>query len=1398
MSLHLLGIFYNENYLAESDFHNDAKSYFNELDRVCFFPNKFIEDYNSSKREEFLGDLFNNFIDKIPLDNHIVEKYSQQINEYLKLEGQNKWPKVAQLFGEHAPHDLEQFLNSKINSNFQKQALRQLYIVKYQFTPDTISYLEQHVTLSENKFALKIIANYEATFSGEDVKHALFLSQKLEKYVDITDEILLSIEKGFNEKKYINHFDTFKNIEIKFYESAVRFFARAANHNIYISTRLDYISAFTRKLLETNEKVYYNALMRSICELLEQKDHDIDFIKQNILRIYRNHHLISPSVFNSIIKYTINAYHSRYNRLLFLQHSMPHILEIIEVSIEKNSDFWFSQQSSNEFLQAIISSAEKLDAEHLKKAMFVITRMYQQHQVDFDNDVLAKFVQFFNHQDKTVRQANINLFKKLSIKIYNFNHEKLIVYAKDNNSTLIEKANILLILANKNLQNLEAYKELDKIIKLEHQSVNNTINYSNIYEKIKDNEQAKNVLSNLINNNWHIDDINKLTAKFTDNYETNKIINKALKKIADYKYSSSIINRNGYSLPEILQATNIINWKKTLSQTIAEDQYVTPRTIDEILDSMTLSNQEWIEEISEPENLFYSTLDPMTKLDAKTKKKYAEIAAKIKSLKYEQNIFDWHKDEIINWKEQIDSKDIKSKIAEVVAVLDQALYLTKGYYLRNTQIIAILHLVFSDGGTFAQIATGEGKSAINAVFAAIKVLQKFKVDIATSSIALAERDAKEYEEGLRGFYEILDIKVKSNTYFAEPGNDLKECYDADVVYGTLQYFIGDSLRDIQKNVKNGRSGTILFIDEADHIAMNQLNIKVQLSQGIPGFEHLKQFLYYIAIIQHNSLKFDNETGAYKGPVVTINESDNSWVIDYETVENVEQYLSNLTRAKVIKNQLYQLKQDRTALIPNHLYKFVEYHAENWINGSIRAFYYKKDVDYAIRNEHEKRDNFVPSYNIVPIDISTGTLIPRLIWADGVTQFLQIKNELKVTNEGLSSIFKSYPGYILGHKGKIYGLTGTLGGRHHLSFMHKLYDVNFVKMPTFQERKLTEIPNIIASTRKDWLNNITQVAIEKAYEDERAVLIIARSITEMKDIAKQIRSKEYNVSEYGETDNQTVIQGKKSTGTIISSTNSGGRGTDVKSTQEVIDNGGFHVIMSYAGENTMIDRQAYERAARNGEPGSSQSIIYSDMPDISEAEIFNQRDFEDLLQIKNNYYCNWPITKIKDQLFDKFIELQREVTSPTSYIITTNGLSNPNQAYLYLSNEAIRVDIIIKNERKSLNLTQNIYNIDSKIYDHLYHSLDHNMTISQRDYEIVHFLINENHPNENLDITHRVKQKIDSEIAIYNERNPVNENDKLSLSELASSLLTSVFGNIFSWFGSNAENHKKSCEEKTQF
>ena len=80
-----------------------------------------------------------------------------------------------------------------------------------------------------------------------------------------------------------------------------------------------------------------------------------------------------------------------------------------------------------------------------------------------------------------------------------------------------------------------------------------------------------------------------------------------------------------------------------------------------------------------------------------------------------------------------------------LAVTSMALYLCKGFWPLNTQLVSYcLMIVQNRKGRLLEILTGEGKSCVIAMVAATYALQGRTVDIVTSSHVLSQRDAEEW------------------------------------------------------------------------------------------------------------------------------------------------------------------------------------------------------------------------------------------------------------------------------------------------------------------------------------------------------------------------------------------------------------------------------------------------------------------------------------------------------------------------------------------------------------------------------------------------------------------------------------------------------------------------------
>ncbi|KAL1490042.1 hypothetical protein ABEB36_013953 [Hypothenemus hampei] len=127
-------------------------------------------------------------------------------------------------------------------------------------------------------------------------------------------------------------------------------------------------------------------------------------------------------------------------------------------------------------------------------------------------------------------------------------------------------------------------------------------------------------------------------------------------------------------------------------------------------------------------------------------------------------------------------------------------------------------------GHISQINTGEGKTTIISVVAALKVMQGYKTHIITSNNVLAADGVKDKKL----FYDLLNITTTDNNPDDRYTDGPKACYNKDIVYGSITSFQFDWLRDsfeqlqtlgdeIKKQIKNQKDHLINKTILAQHL-----------------------------------------------------------------------------------------------------------------------------------------------------------------------------------------------------------------------------------------------------------------------------------------------------------------------------------------------------------------------------------------------------------------------------------------------------------------------------------------------------------------------------------------------------------------------------------------------------
>ncbi|XP_061510531.1 uncharacterized protein LOC133392815 [Anopheles gambiae] len=636
--------------------------------------------------------------------------------------------------------------------------------------------------------------------------------------------------------------------------------------------------------------------------------------------------------------------------------------------------------------------------------------------------------------------------------------------------------------------------------------------------------------------------------------------------------------------------------------------------------------------------------------------------------------------DVEKWAEEFQSSQnmrCLEKYEEMLAVIDRAIELKRGFQLRNTQRLTVLALLTNHNSTLAQVSTGEGKTVIVVAIAIIKVLFGEKVDIITSSSVLAKRDADDNKD----IYGLFGISVSHNC--SEKIQERKEAYSSNqIVYGDLGNFQRDYLLDrfYGKRILGDRSFENVIVDEVDSMLLDKGNNILYLSHDIAGMDKLESVYLYIwqmvntpTDLSEDELVKEIKQSLLSDMYTLIQKADIQKLSKSLGKSNVLELWERLIKSGIINdsgrlqtqaidsNKLEKLLspdftqyKDRLSFfiwsridretnvkVPNFLKEFVERHLDSWISSALTALYMVPGQYYVV-DVYRSGTSADRIANVIILDRDTGTDQVSSQWDEALHQFLQLKHGCKLSTQSLKAVFISNVTYLKKYK-LLYGLTGTLGSQRERHLLEEIHQVDFVTVPTFKSKQFEEYEPIICSGKDDWLKQIHQEVSKLTKTDKRSVLIICETIQDVETLQKNIASKGHTkvriyVRDYEKLD---VTKGKLIPGEVIIATNLAGRGTDIKISDELEEAGGLHVILSYLPANIRIEEQGFGRAARKGERGSGQLIIMADGRKANLSMIFTlkqKRNVDELFRLSaiKAYYKT--TIKTEENCFEAFNEL----------------------------------------------------------------------------------------------------------------------------------------------------------------
>ncbi|MEO0367769.1 MAG: preprotein translocase subunit SecA [Pseudomonadota bacterium] len=517
-------------------------------------------------------------------------------------------------------------------------------------------------------------------------------------------------------------------------------------------------------------------------------------------------------------------------------------------------------------------------------------------------------------------------------------------------------------------------------------------------------------------------------------------------------------------------------------------------------------------------------------------------------------------------------------LPEAFALVREASVRSLGMRHYDVQLIGgmVLH-----EGKISEMRTGEGKTLMATLAAYLNALAG-SVHVITVNDYLAARDA----EWMGHVYKFLGLTVgviKSG----QSGDDKKEAYRADIVYGTNNEFGFDYLRDNMAFTADQKTQSPLnfaIVDEVDSILIDEARTPLIISGPADTAADVYSKMDVI-VPRLDKQEVEDGPGDY-----TVDEKSKQAYLTEEGHEKAEQMMVELGILPADAS-LYDVGS--IALL-HHLYASIRAHT-----------LFQKDVDYVVQDNQ-----------IIIVDEFTGRMMPGRRWSDGLHQAVEAKEKVAIQRENQTLAAITFQNYFRLYD-KLSGMTGT-ADTEAVEFQ-EIYTLEVVVIPTHVDMVRADQPDVIFRTMQEKFLAIVEDVRER-HAAGQPVLLGTASIEVSELLSKEFKKHklQHDVLNAKQHEREALVIAKAGKpGAVTIATNMAGRGTDIvlggnlearlekaKSPQQeteikdqwqkdheaVLESGGLYVIGTERHESRRIDNQLRGRSGRQGDPGETRFYL----------------------------------------------------------------------------------------------------------------------------------------------------------------------------------------------------------------
>jgi preprotein translocase, SecA subunit len=460
---------------------------------------------------------------------------------------------------------------------------------------------------------------------------------------------------------------------------------------------------------------------------------------------------------------------------------------------------------------------------------------------------------------------------------------------------------------------------------------------------------------------------------------------------------------------------------------------------------------------------------------------------------------------------------------------------------RHYDVQLIGGMVLHDG-RIAEMRTGEGKTLVATLPSYLNALTGKGVHVVTVNDYLARRDS----EWMGLVHQFLGLSVGLIVHGLDYG-ERRSSYAADITYGTNNEFGFDYLRDNMVTRPDGlvqRELNYAIVDEVDSILVDEARTPLIIS----GEADKPTELYFrVAMVIPRLKPEDDYKVIEKERVVTLTEQGVSRVESMLGVEN--------------------------------LYEDIHTELAHHVNQALKAHtLFKRDRDYVVKDGE-----------VIIVDEFTGRLMFGRRYSEGLHQAIEAKEGVKIEKESQTLATITFQNYFRMYN-KLSGMTGTAMTEE--PEFRKIYKLDVVEIPTNRPMIRKDNSDVIYRTEKGKFMAVVESVIERHAKGQP--LLVGTVSVEKSEYLSDLLSRRgvpHQVlnAKFHEKEAQIVSQAGQ-LGMVTIATNMAGRGTDILLGEGVAELGGLHIIGTERHESRRIDNQLRGRAARQGDPGSTQFFI----------------------------------------------------------------------------------------------------------------------------------------------------------------------------------------------------------------